>query len=296
MTLLAILLCFGPVLAAAAQLSSLLNKHFDLPSSREHHSSSSFQPMNAVDPFPDNCTYVSFEQFSDYDCQNRLAVWSIVLNVCLADEKGSIKYSCENGIPSRQQYNDLTCTTLTSTTNNSNQCSIDSSGIPTKWSCDITGAYDYPEGNYFVNTMHQSDTCNAEILETTAVVSGVCFPEYPSSFMVKWPYYYYYPNSDNCEGSSYLTDLSAKGCMTVENTDYDDYVGYGAYRSYSNVVVGGDDDNNDDSLSGWKIAVIVVCSVIGFVLIVGVGYYFLVMKKKSEPMSSQAKADNLEVI
>eukprot|EP00981_Chlorochromonas_danica_P007170 scaffold1594_cov171-Ochromonas_danica.AAC.5 len=250
--------------------------------------------MNAVDPFPNNPTYVSIEGFSDTNCQNAYKVGNIVLNVCLANEKGSIKYSCENGIPYLQEYDDLACTTLTSKTSNNGACIATPDGMSYKWSCDATSAYDYPEGDYYVMTTYQSNTCNAEIIETIAILNGFCFPgEDTNSYMCQWPYIYSYPNSLNCEGFKDRSD-PAFTCPLIEPTDGDDYVGYNAYLSYSNVVVN-DDDNSDDSLSGWKIAVIVVCSVIGFVLIAGVAYYFLVMKKKSEPMSSQAKADNLEL-
>eukprot|EP00981_Chlorochromonas_danica_P007172 scaffold1594_cov171-Ochromonas_danica.AAC.7 len=129
----------------------MLNKRFEISSSTEHRSSP-FQPMNAVGPFPDNPTYMSIEEFSDTNCQNRFIVENIVLNVCLANEKGSIKYSCENGIPYLQKYDDLICDTLTSKTNNNGVCSTSLDGKSYKWSCDVTSAYDYPEGNYFVYT------------------------------------------------------------------------------------------------------------------------------------------------
>eukprot|EP01039_Chlorochromonas_danica_P007153 gene7153-7909_t len=285
---------------ATVQSSSVLKKHFDLSSSRKHHSSSSFQPMNAVDPFPENPTYMSLIEFSDFNCQSPNAVIMNVVNVCMASEKESIKYTCENGIVYKNVYKDTTCTTISASSSGryqANQCLSDD-GISLKYNnCDATNAYDYPKGNYFVETTYQSDTCNAEILETDAFVNGYCFPKGgETSTMFKWPYLYSYSNSGSCEGSGNRTDVSVLTCPLVfHSDDDDDYVDYKAYHSFSNVVVDGDDDKSDDSLSGWKIAVIVVCSVIGFVLIAGVAYYFLVMKKKSEPMSSQAKTNNSEV-
>eukprot|EP00981_Chlorochromonas_danica_P007171 scaffold1594_cov171-Ochromonas_danica.AAC.6 len=142
--------------------------------------------------------------------------------------------------------------------------------------------------------MHQSDTCDAEILETTAFVNGYCFRSGGASFMYKWPYFYYYSNSGKCQGYGYPTDQSLGGCTPNGNND-DDYVDYGAYHSSSNVVVDGDDDKSDDSLSGWKIAVIVLCLVAGFVLIAGLAYYFFVVKK-SVPMSSVVKVDDPDLL
>eukprot|EP00981_Chlorochromonas_danica_P007168 scaffold1594_cov171-Ochromonas_danica.AAC.3 len=250
--------------------------------------------MNAVGPFPENPAYMTIEEFSDSNCQNTYYLENVVLNVCLANEKGSVKYSCKNGIPYLRKYDDLTCTTLTSITSNYGVCTTTSEGLSYKWSCGATSAYDYPEGNYVVTTTYRSNSCKAKILETMAFLNGFCYSgEGKYSSMFKWPYLCSYPNSPNCEGSVNRLNLSGSECPATDPNYSDDYVDYGTYYSFSNVVVG--DDNSDDSLSGWKIAVIVVCSVIGFVLIAGVAYYFLVMKKKSEPMSSQAKTNNSEV-
>eukprot|EP00981_Chlorochromonas_danica_P000097 scaffold36_cov191-Ochromonas_danica.AAC.11 len=114
--------------------------------------------------------------------------------------------------------------------------------------------------------------------------------------MLNWPYRILYTTSENCTGPSEEKDLSTTDCSFDADDNGNDYVDYHAYDTFSYMVVGDDNDNDngDDTMSTWEIAVVTVCSFIGFLLVAGVVYYY-VLKKKSVPMSSQTKAYNPEV-
>eukprot|EP01039_Chlorochromonas_danica_P005034 gene5035-5526_t len=272
------LFLFSILILETVYSSSLFDENSVLSTtSRKNHffSSGSYLPLNAVDPFPDNPLYISFEEFADSSCLNTTRITNTLMNVCMADDWLSVKFSCENGKAYQQVYGDLSCidASYDPIILNTTQC-FAYHGSYYMLKCDVVNPYDYPNNAYVVNTVYQSSTCNTEILQTNANINKYCYFSdfYKKSFMLNWPYRILYTTSENCTGPSEEKDLSTTDCSFDADDNGNDYVDYHAYDTFSYMVVGDDNDNDN----------------------AGVVYYY-VLKKKSVPMSSQTKAYNPEV-
>eukprot|EP00981_Chlorochromonas_danica_P009282 scaffold2602_cov177-Ochromonas_danica.AAC.3 len=232
-----LLFCF--LALAAGQFSFLFAKNLALSSTSRKNHFTPLLPIDAVDPFPANPTYVSLIEYSDASCLNVISAEITLLNVCMVNEEEEYaKYSCENGVVYRQIFSNTTCGTISSQDmlNGTNCVALDGSYY--KVNCNAVSAYDFPKGNYVVSTIYDSDTCNAEVLQTNAVVNARCLQRDDGrSMMYNWPYSTIYYKSENCTGHGESYDLSVFGSFHNDDDDDND-VDYHVYHTFANMVVG----------------------------------------------------------